>query len=806
MLAVLPAFSAHAFTLDPDKLKSLEAELDSIRGRLGDLNDQFKGDALQVQQIDFVRKWVDARVFYDTDQINRAVYILTSLVETPQFRGSRDYVEAMILLGKSLYKLQKFRSSQQVFRALLDLRPGLNAQETAFFYLIDSALKLEDTQQIKDLMAMLGTRTSQSAELQYITGKSAFFQGDMASAIRRLTTVPASSKVYPQARYYRGVAQTSLGNLDAARTSFLDVVMITKDSEEDARKSIRSLANIALGRLAVEQGKWFEAVGFYQEIPRGDPNFPRSMYELAWAYLNAEKHAEAAQSLEIVKVISADESLSLTASMDLGRLLIFMKKHEEAQETLEEVNERFVPIRDELDRFARSDKNLELYFKWLIHKYDKSYALEIPLSDRAAKWVASGENLEKIVAVLDGVAMERKEVNQLDRLAHDLESALTGKERVELFPALGDAWVRLLSVENALLQYKKTLLDLEFTRRAETLSESQQLQLERLRMKATDLEDESGSSAIDPEQYRKRLTEVTKRYKSLRRDAFSVSRSIQELEKELAGINRFILDLQNKPDDPKTKNVTPGLMTDLKNERQRMVRISQELVAVEKQIVEQLAQLGVGGDVQKRERVAKKSLRSIYDEMTAYFAAGMAPPGLVRLHSTVGRYLEQVERIQVAIDKELVRVTRRFLETIQTERRNISRYGDNLTEISATGESVARELGHQLFREANRRIRQTVLYADLGIIDLAWERKQTLTDDMTRLNKERSEKIKSVQSILDEMLKRPSYRPLRAQVEKKSAAPNTPGESNDKEGKKPEEKTDPGAPAERVPETDGGLP
>jgi hypothetical protein len=87
-------------------------------------------------------------------------------------------------------------------------------------------------------------------------------------------------------------------------------------------------------------------------------------------------------------------------------------------------------------------------------------------------------------------------------------------------------------------------------------------------------------------------------------------------------------------------------------------------------------------------------------------------------------------------------------------------FHQSLKGLTFDGESVARDVGHDLFRRANDHLRKTVLYAHLGIIDLAWERKQEVTDKIHRLGAERTEKEKAVQSILTEMMKTPPYRPL----------------------------------------------
>ncbi|MBR57346.1 MAG: hypothetical protein CMH54_04730 [Myxococcales bacterium] len=752
---------------------------------------QFDDTAFRMSGVDVVRKWVDAKVFYDSDQLDRTVLVLASLVQSPAFQRSRNYHEALFMYGQSLFRLGASESSLPIFDLLLQNRPSQTHVHNALFYAIEAALKLgRENDVARYLDTMRASRVS-SPELLYVAGKAYYFRGDFNQSIRLLGQIPANAAVYPQSRYYLGVARTALGQLDTAQTAFKDVSFTSGDKQEG--QEIRDLANMALGRLEIERGKWDQAVDYYQKVPRGSIHFPRSVYELAWAYVNSGKLQEAIRAFDVIILVAKDEELVLTASMDRGQLLIHLDQHQDAQEAFEEVHRRFVPIRDELERFTQSDKNLELYFRWLIHRYDKRYTLDLPLSERAAQWVRAGAGLEELVKTLDDIAIQGREIAQLDQIVKDLNTALTGSDRVGLFPSLNNAWVQLVATENALIQQKKDLLEVEYRAQRKKLPREERLRMDALRKQAKELESQSGTDATEAGAYRQRLQDMSERFKKLRREAFQISRSLKSLNLEIASIDRYIKEAEAEP-DPNEKPVDKSLMTDLKAEKKRLVDLSRQLETIRQDIRAEIGQLGLGGAAQRTEDSDKVKLLAIYEELKKLSGSHGSVARITRLHQKIELGFDQVTKIKEAIDKHLAMESEKLLRVVSEEAVRIENYREHLGLITDRGESLARVVGTNLFQRAKTRIRKTVLRADLGIVDLAWERKQKLTDEIASLNIQRAEKITSVKSILDEMLATPGYQPISAmdaktdkkeEEKKKAPAPKKEPESDKPSDDKP---------------------
>ncbi len=792
MLALcgLASWSAPRTALASGPVLELRAQLEAIRGQLEDLSQQFETRAFEASEINLMSRWVDAKVFFDTGEIARAALILSTLVDEPSFRSSGNYPEALYILGQSLYLQQNHEGARRAFERLFALEVPEGLRQRALYYLTDSALRLQRYDEIDAAFARWGGATL-TPELLYIRGKASWFRGDLARARASLAAIPKGSAPFPQARYYLGVVYTARGELDQARAAFSDVVAALKPSPREAPEpadgpeptrppqstaqrapaptpsaELRALANLALGRLAVERGDWLEAVESYQAVPRGSAHYPRSVYELAWAYINAGRIREGLQAFDVISLVGADPRLVLQASMDRSRLQIQMKQYADAQESFEALLRRFIPVKNELDRFARSDKNLELYFNWLIHRYDKKYALELPLSERAARWIETGAGLDDIIRVFDEVAVQHKEVEDLETLATDLRTALTGTDRVALFPGLGDAWIRLLALENRLIHFKRQVLDLQARRRRERTGTAEPESLAEARRRARALEARFGTLPTTPSAYRVRLREMAHHYGQLQREAFEVSRALAELREELRAVDRFIKELEFAADQEDPRRATAqDLRESLDREKRRMTRMAAELTAVEQSLKTELARVGLGGDTVRNEEELKAALLEIYRSLEMAYIGSGGSKELAQLHAAAWEALARIGRIRERIHVELDRASAKLLAVVDSESKKIVGYRGRVGGLDHTSQALARDVGHALFKAANARIRATVLDADLGVIDLAWERKQEVTDRMARLKTERSSKVKEVQAILKEMLEGPSYKPMKSEDE-----------------------------------------
>jgi hypothetical protein len=121
-------------------------------------------------------------------------------------------------------------------------------------------------------------------EVNYLTAKGAFKEGDYQEARTYAEAVPETSKRYGSAQFLVGVSWYSLGNLNKAigRLVSLRQWMTAKKIND---KNLNSLTAVNLARMRFTQGKFKEALSMYMAIDKDHPVWVQGLIEQGWTQL-----------------------------------------------------------------------------------------------------------------------------------------------------------------------------------------------------------------------------------------------------------------------------------------------------------------------------------------------------------------------------------------------------------------------------------------------------------------------------------------------------------------------------------------
>jgi len=779
VLALLNASPATAQGFDEAKFRR-QAEV--LRGQVEELSRRLAPESLRMRDIDLLSRWLDAKSFSDAGRPDRAAIALLDLVDDPRFSGSEHLPEALLLLGQSLHQLGNEEGARRTFERLKESRPPSEVLQEALTFLIEAAVHLRRYDRIDGLLRDAAALPNPGARLQYAAGKGFFVRGKHQQAADSFRGVGRDAAEYLRARYYLGTTWAVMGKHDEAGSAFSDVVQVAAAQSDEGNREVGELARMALGRLAMEKAAFGAAAGHYDEVPRESTHHPRALYEMAWAQANDTGFADALDTLDTQILVTEDPRLLLVASMDRGRMLMELKRYEEALLGFEQVLDRFVPIRKELAAFSKDDANLERYFDWLIHRYDEEQKLEQPLSDKAAKWIETGAGLERMVGVFDDIAQQRRDVDEMKKTVAELETALKGRDRVGLFPGLSEGWLQLLVIENNLIHLKRKMVHQQADTSAGKLSGDKRAELTALQDRAKELEKEFVALPQSVDGYRGRIQGVVDQFSEVQRAAFGVNRALDALRSELVAVERFIKEIEFSTEGTdNTEAMTREVREVLEPERDRVLRMARDLEALERELGDEMSRIGLGGNTLKSEEELKSQLLGTYRSMERLLSsAGASKATVDQIHGSVWRDLERVTEMENTIHHRLDDAAAELMKTVAQEKAKLPGYGTKIDGIDNMSRSVSREVGHALFRAANESIQKTVLQADLGVIDLAWEQKQGRTDKIEALNKERTQKIKEVRAIIEELDKGTKFKLEKPAPEKPKPADEGKAESEAK--------------------------
>ena len=88
---------------------------------------------------------------------------------------------------------------------------------------------------------------------------------------------------------------------------------------------------------------------------------------------------------------------------------------------------------------------------------------------------------------------------------------------------------------------------------------------------------------------------------------------------------------------------------------------------------------------------------------------------------------------------------------LATEQRNISEYQAQVRNYEDDSRALARQVGYTLVRAAQNRLSEIILEADLGLVDVAWRRKQEKGAAIRELQDERAQRIRSLGDVLNNL-------------------------------------------------------
>ncbi len=744
------------------------------------------------------KRLVDARVEFELQNYEGAAVLLLDAMDHPEFRKSRDYQSTAMLLGRALMHIGNVGSAKRYFRVAVDGADTRVADE-ALYYLIDMALAVGDKVALRDLVS--ATRNLHTNRTRYAVGKALFLLGENKSALATLQAVGRGTgedaNTALLAQYYVGVVLTALKRYDDAIAAFQKLA--TLEPADEAQKRARDLALLAMGRLYMERGRIEEAVTAYQQVSRKSGSYEVALYEMAWAYVKREQYDQAMRTVDILLMVVSDDQVDVQAHVLRGRLAIMMRDFDQAVTSYEKILKRFAPIRNELDRFAADPKNIDRFYAWLLDRYSAAGQMAAPLSEKAAAWVSSTPEMKRVAGVFDAVSLEQEQIRETTELARELKGLVTAANRVERFPKLKEGWTRALALQNQLLLLSTEMLDREYRMARAALPAPERDDLEALVNVRHELEARLAKVPMTYEQYEDRQAKVDQRYLDLERKSFLVAQTLKQLQRQLLAVEKFVNERQYASSGKKMSLAhEQQIRAAINDEKTKMIALREELLEVQRAIRAESRRVGTGDAVTQGEAALRQQVIAMHKrESMRYERLAVALPEAAQRE--IRRYAELRERCWETItslegtirtiDARVTEKTQKLLRLVQLEMGNLASYAEEMTSQAEAGRAIARGVGEELFHKAHERMQKVVLEADVGLIDVAWQRKVDRTREIQDLNQERARKLQALHEASERLLREeetpppapsPQVKPASAQPSAERAG--TGGGGEDAEG------------------------
>ncbi len=295
---------------------------------------------------------------------------LFGVVESPRFSplaSTPAYQNAEFLLGRALFAGRAYRASERYLGRVLARGPQNPYFVPAFRVLVDLAL---DTHRFGRILALLesvaaSTKLPEDSffEFSYLRGRVAYGNKVFDEAAAEMAQVGKTSRLYPAAQYFKGLASVQQGALDDARDAFCSIAD-QKDQDRvtfnvDRRYfQLKDLARLALGRLAHERDAYDEAYYFYFSIPDDSPRLGSALFEASWSMMQKGEFVAARAFADQFDRLFPDSPLRPEITILRAHLAVKTCAFDRARQEATQVETEFGPLQ-RLAEQARTDKALQ---------------------------------------------------------------------------------------------------------------------------------------------------------------------------------------------------------------------------------------------------------------------------------------------------------------------------------------------------------------------------------------------------------------------------------------------------------------
>lgn len=744
------------------QVEQIARQIETARNNIDLVEKQYTLREEQSEDAARLQRFSDGEIQYLLNDYNTAAVLFYDLVANKDFQKSPRYADALFYLADSLYQQKNYLGARLYLRQLLSLKAGHYKEALARY--LEIAGRLNEFAGIDEYINQARGLSGGALppELTYVYAKWLFRRPDLpvAERVKRSQAIfnsLAQDQGGPfrlQSAYFIGVGHVRLRDWDAALSQFKAVSAMP---ERDARdRQVKELADLSAGRVYFEVGKYDEAIDAYAKVPQQSDNFPDSLYEIAWTFVRKGQLEQAKNATEVLLLVAEDSVLAPEAKILQGTLLQKLQKYEEAIDTYNQVINTYAPVRDEIDALLTVNKDPVQYFDELLARNEKTLDVTKLLPPVALKWASTRDEVADAVAITAALDESRKGIAESRTIADRILSSL--EERgLESFPVLQEGFARADAVDNAISRAEESLTRIEGYLTAGAMSPDQQQLLTQLKGRADALKQRLDTVPTTVEQLQARRERIQKAIDDVDKQAFQLGIEIQSQAAQLVAIRKYVDDTKSQrkdtPDDEK------AFLEKVTLEQRALEAMQSELEELRAQLLSERnnADKAVAGEGVLREEYSKllEQIQQVYASSRGGLASNAQQ---VLLRVDVVRADAQAVRDRVGRSKGIIRErvskkAQKLREQVLFEQKLIDDYTKETEAVTGETRNLVGRIAFDSFKRVRQSFYDLVLKADVGVVDVAFQRKQDKTGSIQKLAGQKERELKALDDEFQEVLK-----------------------------------------------------
>ncbi|MFY0524822.1 tetratricopeptide repeat protein [Archangium gephyra] len=511
-----------------------------------------------------------------------------------------------------------------------------------------------------------------------------------------------------------------------------------------------------MGRLLYELGRADEALDRYAEVPRESESFVDSLYEMAWVHVKRGDFEKAKNATDILLLVGPESPVAPDARLLQGHLQLKLRKYDEATATYEDVIGTYKPVRDQVDALLKANQDPIAYFDRLLARNASTLDVTTLLPPLALKFATTQEELAKAVGMQKDLDSSREGVDESKALATRILHALD-ERGLQVFPELQEGYQRADAVDSALVRAEQGLVQVEGEVLRERLRPEELTALAGVRREREALGTRLATLPTTPQEIDARRERMQTRVDELDRDAFQLGFELQSMSAISTAVRQWLDDTRaertRQPEEEKE------FLTQLHNEEQTVAALEAELKLLRSRLADERASASAfvsGEDILRgryRETLQREHalLAAAEERLSGEDAALVA-----RTHETRQRSEALRTRVDTARYVLRAQVQRRgeiIKGKVLAEQRLLQDYHQEVASVSGDARHMVGRIGFESIQKVRKQFYDLVLKADVGLVDVAFTRKQDKTTEIQKLSAQKEADLRDLEKEYEEVLK-----------------------------------------------------
>jgi TolA-binding protein len=745
LLAVSVSLLLATPALRADSIGKIESEVEDIRQRAKSLSSQYLGKGGFRGENYAAERLIDGENFYRLKDYQRAAIIFMDIIES--YPNHAAYPDALFYFADSLFLSRDYYGAREWFRRLLNEthRSGVaRFRHKALGRLIEIAIHLDDYEGVEEYFQQLGQAPDDEA--RYIKGKYLYFRGDFGMARQEFATVKGEGELALKAQYLIGASLTKEGRYDEAIAVFKEGVKA--QTANPAEQEVVDLMNLALGRLYYEKDFVEHASAAYQRVGQHSRYFDTALYEAASVLIRAGDTIRAERTLEVLTLALPDSRYIPRAKLLRGNLLLRSGRYDEAERVFEDTISEFTPVTEQLDQLIAEQGDTSQFFADLMERSLTTLDVSSALPPLVVKWVGEEPDVRRAIALTADLGVAREYARETERLVRLLEAVINGPSRINAIPTLRAAVRQAQQLSNRLGQLRGRLLRIE----QEKLGSADPA-IAKLRQERAQLQKKLDSLPTTEEQFNRREEKSRAVFQRMRHELARNEIRLDRLIAMIVALERFVQDPKYTEGVPE-QNIK-ALREELGRHRKGIADMRESLVQLRDDVENARYQVGVGDAEDREDREIRRRIRELSKKERALLSGRGGDLGrrLDRVYSAIELTEDVIDAFEQKVMREAERQIAEMRKLVKAESDRVAGYRAELVSLNEEAEEVIGGVTFENFTNVRKRFHELILKADVGIIDVAWMRKEEHGTRRNELTKDRLNEIKALDDEFQEVIK-----------------------------------------------------